>query len=171
MASVSDVIEDFVSAGLLGGMDDQEGASGGGYRVKGYELFHDADEPTTALAGWEDPGTIDARVWIDRNWTGGGRTALEQALKQIPMVMMFVEPTEQYSDRGTTVTWWARPMECMSCRELLTSGQRIHGLCDACLQLRHGGDTLLPGRGGAGGYQQREGLHGPLLPRDRPTRG
>lgn len=169
MPTFSELISSFAFSHSSQDLGGEVQESNSGYRTEGHILVEIVDHSSREVAGWQDPGGIDAMIWISNGWTGWQRTNLELKLKQIPMVCYTVMPTDDYDDLGADVTWWGFAVECMSCSDKLTDPQRTVGLCDDCHALR--ANHLEPDSPERWGTEQRKGLHGEPLPRSRPNRG
>lgn len=172
MATFSELMDDFVASRAFPMLEGEGTESNSGYKVIGHELHQTIDQgskATRAIAGWTNLPGIDTMIWIDLHWRGFPRENLELRLKKIPMITMTIMPTEDYDDQGADVIWWAHPVECMSCGEALTDEQRTVGLCVDCRDLRTN-HLDLPEHGDGPGIEQRRGLHGDPLPRNRPSK-
>lgn len=168
MPSLNVLLEDFVESRNDTG-DDGEGRDfTDAYRTENHTLFEVIHREPHAVAGWQDPGTTNASIWIGDEWRGGVRRNLEDELRAARLVILTVVPSEDMDQPSADIIWWAYPVECMSCGDDLTDDQRPDGLCPACIELRGDIRSLLP-ESQQSGIQQQRGLHGSRLPRSRPT--
>lgn len=166
MPTTKDLIDDFVTSRRFAdpGPDDRD--TGDTFRTSEHQLFEVRHGNPHIVAGWQNPGTIDAEVWIGNEFTGWARRTLEDKLREARLVVMNVLPPDDMDD-GADIIWWALSVECMSCGTDLLPDQRFEGLCPECADLRSGLDEAMD-EIERYGIQQRRGLHGSRLPRSRP---
>lgn len=166
MSSTPDLLDDFVQSRnhATSFPDDRDHADT--FRTSEHQLIQVIYGQGHAVAGWQDPGTVDVSIWIAHEFRGWARRALEDKLREANMIIMTMLPAEGL-DAGADVFWWAYPAECMSCGEVLPDDHRQRGLCDACVEIRGDVSDLFPDHKQPGIEQQR-GLHGEPFPRHRP---